>query len=128
MADKYISAKAFLFKTQVEMVEEKAMRPTDANFHTFLDAVYALIERCVDEMPAADVAERKKGKWIRKGGTPVNCMLDMMEEAFCDQCGESAPGYPFWECRLELTDFCPHCGVDMINGKGELKRIKKKQS
>ncbi len=57
MADKYISAEAFKLKTQVEMTEEKAMKPTDTGFHNFLDAIYSLIVRGVDDMPAADVVE-----------------------------------------------------------------------
>ena len=75
MDDKYISAEAFKLKTQVEMTEEKAMKPTDVDFHKFLDAVYSLIARGVDEMPAADVVEAVRCKDCKyNGGDCERCL------------------------------------------------------
>lgn len=35
----------------------------------------------------------------------------------CSFCGKSALGYPFWECDLCLSLYCPHCGSRMENGR-----------
>lgn len=83
---------------------------TFVGIRTFLtkeEIIYA-----INDIPSAE-PERKKGKWVFEDGKPVNRTLKMGEIAVCDQCGKKAPGYPFWECDLELTNFCPNCGADM---------------
>lgn len=58
------------------------------------------VQQIMNSIPAADVVERKKGKW------------EFREEFFaygiahfdCSICGESV---------LERTRFCPNCGADM---------------
>lgn len=54
------------------------------------------------QAPAADVVERKTGKWIYDSepypfGNPYG-------HYGCDQCGESVPA---------RTNFCPNCGAKM---------------
>lgn len=66
------------------------------------------------DTPTADVVELKQGTWIFEDRKPVNRRLKTNEFAYCDQCGGTAPGYPFWEGDLELTKFCPHCGARML--------------
>lgn len=99
---RYIDAEAFKLKTQVEMTEEKSLKPTDANFHNFLDAVYSLIARGVDEMPTADVVERKKAFWE---------WVDDMDYR-CSACQKYVYG-----CLGEVLSghykFCPYCGCAM---------------
>ena len=80
------------------------------------------LHKCYDKLnalPPADVVEVKHGKWVFEDGRPVNRTLNTGEIAICDQCGKTAPGYPFWECDLELTDFCPNCGADMRERRKE---------
>lgn len=36
---------------------------------------------------------------------------------YCSKCGGPALSYPFWECDLFLSKYCPHCGEEMLNGK-----------
>lgn len=53
--------------------------------------------RQIHDFPAADVVERKRGKWI---------------SGKCDQCGEHAP---YW-CMASTyckSNFCPNCGAYM---------------
>lgn len=69
----------------------------------------------IEDLPTAQ-PERKTGKWVFEDGSPINRGLKMMETAVCSQCGHIAPGYSFWDCDLELTNFCPNCGAEM---KGE---------
>lgn len=75
---------------------------------------YKMIDNILFEFPAADVVERKIGTWVFEDRNPVNRKLKTNEFAYCDQCGGTAPGYPFWEGDLELTKFCPHCGARML--------------
>lgn len=36
---------------------------------------------------------------------------------YCSECGSPALGYPFWECDIFPSQYCPHCGELMENGK-----------
>lgn len=62
-----------------------------------------------------DVVERKTGKWLFDDGTIARDKFQS-ENVHCSICGHSAPGKPWWECDLKLTNFCPNCGAKM---KGE---------
>lgn len=53
----------------------------------------------VDAIPAADVVERKKGKWI--GG----------ELGHCSCCGNEGCFSDIWPDGQER--YCPYCGADM---------------
>lgn len=63
----------------------------------------------IRNLPAADVVERKTGKWIYDSepyplGNPYG-------HYGCDQCGESVPA---------RTNFCPNCGAQMIGGDDDV--------
>ena len=67
---------------------------TDAN-----DAMQESID-AIRELPAADVVERKKGKWMRisyKSGYGYKCSV----------CGS------IYNKRKRRLNFCPNCGADM---------------
>jgi len=49
-------------------------------------------------------------KWIRKNNT---------KDIFCSDCGKLALGYPYWECDLKPSKYCPNCGEPMENGEEE---------
>lgn len=64
----------------------------------------------LDEMPPADVVERKKGKWIHIGG----------DEWVCDKCGFALTTEGSWEHPLDAGNYyCKHCGADMREGENE---------
>ena len=81
--DKYIECEAFL-----DAIER--MKP----YHQDADDIAEMLQN----FPAADVVERRKGKWLQLGK--------------CSECGGSAP---FWSMASTYyeSDFCPHCGADM---------------
>ncbi len=61
----------------------------------------------IDELPDADVAEVKHGKWISKG-------TGFAWRYICSECGWE-DGYPF----NDRHRFCPNCGAKM---DGELRK------
>lgn len=66
------------------------------------------IENYMKSIPAADVVERKKGKWIE-----VN--VKGLDYVYCSECEDSyypTPIDPSWY-------FCPHCGADMREATDE---------
>lgn len=72
--------------------------------------LYKRLKTLVDEMPTADVVERKNGKWVTvkigNGDTRYTC----------SECGAS------YECdsrdRWDFN-FCPNCGAEMSERRGE---------
>lgn len=62
---------------------------------TMLDAV--------EDYPAADVVERKTGKWM----LPNNEVAVYLNEWICSACNYLIDG---------KHNFCPHCGAQMIGG------------
>lgn len=65
----------------------------------------ALIHALIDSVPAADVVERKRGKWIAEvPSSPSAGYLKL-------RCGECNAEYTF----ISGTgfSFCPNCGADM---------------
>lgn len=62
---------------------------------------YGELIGCIEDTPAADVAEVVHGQWASeaKGGVygPV-----------CSVCGYYIPGISFWN-----APYCPHCGARM---------------
>ena len=64
----------------------------------------ACIIGLIEELPSADVLERKKGKWI---GRSENDSYPMCSECGCTRLGSSL-GY----CQKYIL-FCEHCGAEM---------------
>ena len=70
----------------------------------------------VDNAPAADVRENKRGKWISvfddetiipiKDGAPQGC-------CYCSVCGDLLVASDEYEVK---GNFCPNCGADMREG------------
>ena len=74
----------------------------------------AEVLRSVDEIPAADVVERKRGEWEDEyGGAFANPRYR------CSVCKEKALYRHEQDCLggwhevQALTDFCPNCGAEM---------------
>ena len=77
----------------------------DCGHCKWYEAKNAIAKRILS-IPAADVVERKTGKWIYDSepyplGNPYG-------HYSCDQCGESVPA---------RTNFCPNCGAKMMEGE-----------
>lgn len=62
------------------------------------------LEEFIKALPAADVVERKKGKWI-KSNIPN-------EKYVCSECGGACW---YYDCKGKVakSNFCPNCGADM---------------
>ena len=72
------------------------------------------IEDYIKSIPAADVVERKHGKWEHK---QFCSNLSGYEYAcFCSICGK-----PTYRISLleRMPNFCPNCGAEMDTVKGE---------
>lgn len=68
----------------------------------------------LEDLPVADVRENKRGSW----------MTDSDGLFICSECEEHAPQrmmfhpQPFyWTCDVQLTNFCPNCGAELIPEK-----------
>ena len=74
--------------------------------HLNKDAALNLVDMAIDNLPAADVVERKRGKWEYIGDSYANCSV-------CRTIFETLPTqYVFVRNNL----FCRHCGADMSEG------------
>lgn len=67
--------------------------------------VAQLIERAIDNLPAADVAPIVHGEWIEQPDATH----------FCSECGKDAlwEQYDNYCFREKLSDICPNCGAKM---------------
>jgi len=74
----------------------------------------------VENCPAADVVERKTGKWCADydyaeydfdGSTPLTEPRKFQDGWQCSLCGGYSPSE---------TNFCPNCGAQMIGGDGDV--------
>ena len=63
---------------------------------------YKLFENVIDDIPSADVVERKRGEWIL---TPYTDSGSPIHE--CSVCTHGVSG------DLKVRNFCPNCGADM---------------
>lgn len=59
---------------------------------------------CGRKCPFADVAERRKGQWI-KVGESIGALDIVYDELQCSECG--------WTYSLLPTKFCSNCGAKM---------------
>ena len=59
----------------------------------------------------------RKGHWVAKKKSDITGEL----EYYCSECDKPALSPPFWECSQELSDFCPHCGIEMLHDMKKLK-------
>ena len=50
-------------------------------------------------------------KWIEKR------LSAWRTDYFCSNCGKMALSPSYWECDLEKSLYCPHCGEKMDNGE-----------
>ena len=67
----------------------------------------------ISDMPAADVAPVRHGRWIDKG-----------EYAVCTECGvRSGTQYDGVEPIPLMTQFCPNCGAKMDEPLGNSDRL-----
>ena len=58
-----------------------------------------------------------EAEWIDRDGNPSTGEDERRTAIFCSNCKKIALGYPFWECNLYPSIYCPHCGKKMKNGK-----------
>lgn len=58
-----------------------------------------------------------EAEWVDRDGNPSTGEDKRHIEIFCSNCKKIALGYPFWECDLYPSIYCPHCGKKMKNGK-----------
>lgn len=83
----------------------------DGTYEMTLDEAREAFDEIIDQQPAADVAEVKRGRWKGAGMGDYNCSL----------CGHLQSG---------KTPYCPNCGsrMDIKSSQGklfdEVKRIK----
>ena len=78
----------------------------DAHFKNYGTAIMV-----IQALPSAE-PERKTGKWERRNtyhGDDTSGFVD--PDWRCSECGGQA-NVNVWS-MYDLTDFCPHCGVDM---------------
>lgn len=93
-----------------------ALEERDIPAGRYPDAAFAFTEGLVhaankvNDIPAADVVERKRGEWIRidkfDDDSNVQCSFCYEEFDYIDGVCYLVPGF-------ELPLFCPNCGADM---------------
>lgn len=71
-----------------------------------------MIERGVQEIPAADVVEVVHGQWINAIGNYQVAECSNCKKWF-EPCPEEKPRKDFFECFCEDYKFCPNCGAKM---------------
>ena len=105
MATEYIKredARTLLFDRLIETANNNTGYQCDSGI-VYQDAAERLRLCWLNEVPAADVVERKRGKWMK-------VMLD--HEAF----GVRPTAHYCSECHQIIafrTFYCPNCGADM---------------
>ena len=72
---------------------------------------YGELLGCVEDVPAADVAPVRHGRWIMRGG-----------KLHCSNCEDLAPLKRGWEDGCTTYEYtasrwCPNCGVKMGGGE-----------
>ena len=68
--------------------------------------------KCITSMPAADVVEVRRGRWLTTDAYP--------HRLYCSVCYKTYAKNAKWVNELDLpTNYCPNCGARM--GKEDLK-------
>ena len=92
---------------------EKAI---DACFNGWNNNAHDCAEN-IRSIPAADVVERKVGKWLKVNGYAIALTSDDEEITMpihkCSACGESS-------LNVFYTNYCPNCGAKMIGGDDDV--------
>ena len=108
----YISREAFAAEMKERQTEARKWLREAKDHDTAVRADAVLSFLCeakltLDKIPAADVREVKKAKWIKTAA-----LAPFEDDRFeCSVCGS----WPWW-CGVtdaNLPSFCPNCGSDM---------------
>lgn len=105
-----------------EYIEREALKEVVSNLrfgtHLSKDAALNLMDRAIDNLPAADVVERKCGKWVVTecdSGEPEG--YPAFIEFHCPYCNEPyslESGEYDWHYGDAIPfKFCHECGADM---------------
>ena len=90
---------------------EKGQKSRRYKLGEFWELNFDEIREALATVPSAE-PERKTGKWERRNtyhGDDTSGFVD--PDWRCSECGGQA-NVNVWS-MYDLTDFCPHCGVDM---------------
>ena len=71
------------------------------HFFSFDESFFDMVMNDIDEIPAADVAEVRHGKWIYGEDIDIQCSI-----CGCDALTEG-------DYRQFKSNFCPNCGAKM---------------
>ena len=95
---------------------EAAYKTLTEYYHHTTDGMHLALKEALSRVPAADVRENKRGKWISvfddetiipiKDGAPQGC-------CYCSVCGDLLVASDEYEVK---GNFCPNCGADMREG------------
>ena len=92
---------------------EDAYRTLSDYYHHSTDNQHMALREALDRVPAADVVERKVGKWCADydyaeydfdGSTPLPEPRKFQDGWQCSLCGGYSPSE---------TNYCPNCGAQM---------------
>ena len=107
MAEKeYIEREAL--KSKLKNME--ATSPNKVYQNAMEDMIYYFIPKIIDEIPTADVAPVRHGRWKKSKGNerPTENGFVHDDRYVCDCCG--------WGCCCETKldfSYCPNCGAKM---------------
>lgn len=93
--------------------KEDAYRTLSNYYHHSTDNQHMALREALDRVPAADVMERKTGKWIHDTLGEIK-----MPIVKCSECGLIEPwfdveGMGFALHGQKYANFCPDCGAQM---------------
>ena len=88
-----------LFDRLIETANNNTGYLSDASL-VYQDAAER-IRLWIDEIPAADVVERKRGEWIHRTGNK-------------DECSNCSERY-YQDLKEPFMRYCPNCGAQMEN-------------
>ena len=107
----YISRKAII--TWIE----KSLAMYHDKYSTDMLHMFGLFRSAIEDkslFPAADVVERKAGKWEQKEVFDILlCNIEQLQSAFCPICKRyHTTPYSYY---FKHYNFCPHCGARMVS-------------